>query len=558
MRFWLRCLLIFLCLVLACPAFAQENVLTEQAEAEPQPDPEAEALREAIDAAVKAGKDAEQKAIDARAAVQRAQDAAEKAAASAETASAYALSAQREAENAGRTTDTNEIRNAAVEAAKAGEAARNAALAAKAADAAAKGMEASARLIAGAGPAAEKAAFSTQAAAVAEKAAELLTEASLSAAQADQSAREAQAAAQAAAAAEKAAHFSFVNEEAKKYFYQAPKQVKVTFVGDCTLGNSPRDRQYNHDISFEGYLEKYGLEYPFLNVLDYFRNDDLTVINLEGIFYDFESGKVSKTYNFRTATDNARLLTLCSIEACGIGNNHSMDYGSAGLKASLKALDDLGVGWFGVNQGANGVYIYEKDGIKIGFMSVYYGYWAAGGNNVKKIEKNFTDMKAAGCQVIVACMHCGTDYDVIHDSAQERVAKKLISCGADIVIGHGPHSIQGLRVENGITTLWSLGNFSFGGNTKLNNKNDKTLNIESLMAQITFSFDENNKYLGHQLNLFPAHMSGISTANDYQPTLVGGEEAKRIMAYLQRDCKSIRLNPYREDVGAIQEFVPVP
>ena len=341
----------------------------------------------------------------------------------------------------------------------------------------------------------------------------------------------------------------------------APKQVVITFTGDCTLGNTPEER--GQATCFEAYIEKYGMEYPFANVKEIFEQDDLTVINLEGTFYDYEANRANKTYTFRAPTSYADILTLSSIEAVSIGNNHSLDYGAAGEMSTIAALEERGIAWFGTNEYANGTYIYEKDGVKIGFVSCYISYWWGAGN-AAIIQQCFSDLKAAGCHLIIACIHGGVEYDIRHDANQERMANKFIEYGADIIIGHHPHTIQGIRVENGRTTLWSLGNFSFGGNSKTTVRKgilkDK-LNLNTYIAQFTFSFDENSRYLGHQLNIIPCYVTGTnSEVNNFQPILVTGSDAEKVMKAIQDDTpfRRLLLNPYVESVGAIQEFVPAP
>jgi len=337
-------------------------------------------------------------------------------------------------------------------------------------------------------------------------------------------------------------------EVAPAEIFEAPIQITVTFTGDCTLGNTPLERE--RESGFESFIEKNGLEYPFANVKHIFEQDDLTVVNLEGTFYDYEANRADKTYTFRAPTSYADILTLSSIEAVSIGNNHALDYGVVGQDATIEALESRGIHWFGTNEYANGTYIFEKEGVKIGFVAAYISWWWGKGNSAI-IKQCFADLEAAGCEVIVACIHGGVEYDKRHDLNQEKMANAFIRYGADIVIGHHPHTIQGLRVENGISTFWSLGNFSFGGNSQL-----RTLN--TFMAQITFSFDENGKYLGHQINLIPAHVSGTEEYNNYQPILVHGEEAEDVIAAIQYDVKRLKLKPYIENVGAIQEFVPAP
>ena len=350
--------------------------------------------------------------------------------------------------------------------------------------------------------------------------------------------------------------FSAYGESAVE-IYQAPKQIVITFVGDCTLGNSPVERKYA--TGFESYIAKNGYEYPFAKVKEYFEQDDLTVINLEGVFHDDESDLVKKknVYNFRAPTGFAQILPLSSIEAASIGNNHALDYGEAGEQSTIQALESLGIGWFGCDEYVTKTYIYEKDGIKIGFVSAYISWWWGQGNGTL-LKQCLQDLRAEGCAVIIGCMHGGVEYDIRHDLRQEQFADAMIRNGADIVIGHHPHTIQGIRVENGRTTLWSLGNFCFGGNSEIKKNAAGALNINTYIAQFTFSFDEDGTYLGHQLNIIPCQVSGSKEFNDYQPHPVTGREADNVIAAIQKDVKKIKLKPFVEGMGALQEFVPAP
>ena len=351
--------------------------------------------------------------------------------------------------------------------------------------------------------------------------------------------------------------------QAEVEIFQAPKQIVVSFTGDCTLGNTPLER--GRASSFESFVAENGKLYPFDNVRDIFLQDDLTVVNLENVFYNREAKKVKKTYNFRSSTDMADILPLNGIEAVSLANNHILDYSKEGMMSTIETLEAQGTGWFCTAEYANQTYIYEKDGIKIGFVSTWYGYWAT---HLDELDKAFQTLKKAKCNLIVGCMHAGIEYDVRHDSgrysSQELLAGALIDRGADIVVGHHSHTVQGMKVENGRTILWSLGNFVFGGNYKLRTKMDRNLNIETLIAQFTFSFDEDGTYLGHQLNLIPGHFSsdvpkpGLDQINNYQPILVTGRKADAVIACVQTDTKGLKLKPYVEGVGAIQEFVPAP
>ena len=104
---------------------------------------------------------------------------------------------------------------------------------------------------------------------------------------------------------------------------------------------------------------------------------------------------------------------------------------------------------------------------------------------------------------------------------------------------------------DGVTQLYSLGNASFGGNTGV----DETLHsLPSVIAQFKLTF-EDGVYTGHQLTLWPIHISGVSPENNYQPVLATGDDAALIMRKIQKDS-DIKLNEYIDGEGAVQAFVP--
>lgn len=321
------------------------------------------------------------------------------------------------------------------------------------------------------------------------------------------------------------------------------KEIVVTFVGDCTLGSEEHERA--KPTSFDTYVLSYGFDYPFSGVYSVIAADDLTVANLEGVFYNYEANKVKKTYNFRAPTEFAQILPLSSVEVVSLANNHTEDYGAAGIRSTVEALAEVGTPWFATTEYADDVYIYEKDGCKIGFVAVYATYWYT---HLEQLRSDIGRLKSAGCDVLVGVMHAGTEYSAFHDSGQEKLANYLISNGCSVVIGHHPHVIQGVYVYNNATVVWSLGNFVFGGNKAMRAR-------YSMLAQFTFSFGEDGKYLGHTLNIIPAQYSGYTDFNNYCPILVEGEDAEICMGMIQRDS-NIRLAPYVSGVGAVQQFVP--
>ncbi|MCI5772910.1 MAG: CapA family protein [Clostridiales bacterium] len=324
---------------------------------------------------------------------------------------------------------------------------------------------------------------------------------------------------------------------------ESGEKVVVTFLGDCTLGSEEHERA--KETSFDSYVLKYGWDYPFSGVQTVIGQDDLTVANLEGVFYNYEANKAHKTYNFRAPTSFAQILPVSSIEAVSLSNNHTEDYGQPGMRDTLASLQENGIPWFATAPYANGTYIYEKGNVRIGFVSVYLSQWQS---QLQQLKNNLTALKDARCSLIVAVMHGGVEYAGFHEDSQERLASFFIRYGAKVVVGHHPHVLQGVQVKDDATIVYSLGNFVFGGNKKMRA-------YQTALAQFTFYFDEDGVYQGQQLNLIPAHYSGSRDYNDYRPVLVSGQEAQDVIATIQRDT-GFRLAPYQEGTGAVQAYLP--
>lgn len=324
------------------------------------------------------------------------------------------------------------------------------------------------------------------------------------------------------------------------------RQTVITFLGDCTIGGEERLR--DREDSFDGFYRAYGPDYFFQNVQSVIAQDDLTVANLECVLAQNAGGKVQKTYCFRGLPAYTQVLTGSSVECVNVANNHTLDYSDTGMRRTKKILDDAGIHWFGSNAVVRQTWIYEQDGIKIGFLGAEIHYWAS---NRDTLLKQIKALKKAGCQVIVASLHGGEEYGSRRDKGQENASHWFVNNGCNVVIGHHPHVPLGLEIYKNATICYSLGNFVFGGNAAIRQPRARYTGL----FQFTFSFDDEGNYLGHQLNVIPAFVSDDAEANHYQPYLVQGEDAKTVLRCVQTDT-AFRLKPYVEGVGAVQDFVP--
>ena len=141
--------------------------------------------------------------------------------------------------------------------------------------------------------------------------------------------------------------------------------ITLTFAGDCTLGSEEYLRE--RDGSFDSYIKKYGTEYPLQKVKDIFLKDDWTVVNLECVLADSAEGENKKqTYRFRGPSSFTDILTSSGVEMVNLSNNHTDDYGKAGMQSTKDIVSAAGLAYCQNED----VYILEKNGIRIGIMGI--------------------------------------------------------------------------------------------------------------------------------------------------------------------------------------------
>ncbi len=335
---------------------------------------------------------------------------------------------------------------------------------------------------------------------------------------------------------------------------RAEKTVTLTFTGDCTLGSQEFRR--GQPDSLDAFAAREGYDYFFANFRDMFSADDCTVVNLEGVLSNTASGESSsKTYCFRGPTDFVNILTGSSIEVAGIANNHIMDYSTIGFRKTMATLDDAGVAWIR----ALDCYVLEKDGIRVAVFATDYSIVNTQG---ERVLRKMREMKANGeANAIAVIFHNGNEYDAKHTDLQERKAAEYIENGADLVIMHHPHVVQGITVKNNRSVFYSLGNFVFGGNKDIKEKQYRntariTTSLYTLVVQARLRFRDDGTYLGQQMIVYPGYTSGDAPRNNYQPRRVTVEETEPIMDAIRFDSSMDIPDPIPDENGLARIIMP--
>ena len=293
------------------------------------------------------------------------------------------------------------------------------------------------------------------------------------------------------------------NEEIKK------TSITLSFVGDITLGNYAGQ---GYSGSFDQEYEKQGKDtsYFLRKVKSVFEKDDLTVANLEGPLTTSKE-YADKQSAFQGKPEYVNILADGNIEAVTLANNHSKDHFTQGMKDTKAILNTTGIHHFGYNEST----IIDVKGIQVGFLGFSFPQ-----SLTTEMKEAITKLKDK-TDLVIVYFHWGIERDYAPMASQRKLAKQCIDAGVDLVVGSHPHVLQGIETYKGKQIVYSLSNFCFGGNK---NPSDK----DTMIYQHTFSF-ENKQLISEDHQVIPCMITSTSSRNNYQPMLVDGKDAKRVL-----------------------------
>lgn len=301
-----------------------------------------------------------------------------------------------------------------------------------------------------------------------------------------------------------------------------PVEILLSFTGDCILGT---DENFYYDTSFNAYYENYGSAYFFQNVKDVFKKDDLTIINMEGTLTDLTTRK-DKQFAFKGDPEYVKVLTNGSVEAANMANNHTYDYGEDSFKDTVNILEKNKIRTFGDDE----TVIIPVKGVNVGIFGIYE--LDDHEERIPQVKSDIAKLKKDGADIIVAVFHWGNELERVPDDNQVMLAHLAIDEGADVVVGHHPHVLQGIDTYKGKTIAYSLGNFCFGGNYH-------PTEMDTMIFQQKFMIDTSKKITDSEINVIPCSVSSESDCNNYQPTILEGDEAKRVRELIQERSDQI-------------------
>ena len=244
---------------------------------------------------------------------------------------------------------------------------------------------------------------------------------------------------------------------------QSPEPVvSVVFAGDIMLEGGP-DRTIRRGQD------------PFAGVAHLFKGADVRLGNLECVVATVGSVEPEKPNVFRVHPRGLKYVQR-HLDAVGLANNHSGDYGPKAFAQMLGLLKKSGLGYYGGGlnlKEAHTPLILERQGLRIALL----GYDEFQPRNFEadhdrpgvawsedeQVVRDITDARRVWkADVVITVMHWGWEEPMANER-QRKLARLMIDAGADAVIGGHPHQLQDTEQYKGKPIFYSLGNFVFEG-----------------------------------------------------------------------------------------------
>lgn len=197
---------------------------------------------------------------------------------------------------------------------------------------------------------------------------------------------------------------------------------------------------------------------------------DLAMLNVEMVLSGSLKARNKSGVSALGSPEMATHLKSVGFNLGCLSNNHILDAGEQGLRDTIRHLNDAGISTTGAAtelsqiyqpfehrySGQKAVVINVSDGLE----SNEYFNSGKGAADIRcwRVAREIRVAKESGALVIVIA-HAGSEFLPVPSPRIKRAYREFVELGADIVVGHHPHVIQGYELWMGKPIFYSIGNF---------------------------------------------------------------------------------------------------
>jgi hypothetical protein len=315
------------------------------------------------------------------------------------------------------------------------------------------------------------------------------------------------------------------------------KSEWLNIIGDTYFGEFYTEKRKKR--GGDDALQRYGYQHSFEKIKSFFGKDDINIANLEAVFNLEQESSLKGKKDFILGAKSQETLAefqRVHINTVCLANNHLKDYGDASLKYTLAQLAQNHIHFLGAGndqQQAHQCLEIHRDGRTFAIFNGYwhrqtayqtYDFYALGNSSgVACINAILFEqimqyrLENPKHKIIVIC-HWGVDFKPIHPE-QQKLAQVLTQVGADVVLGHGAHTIQPIQSIRQKPVIFGMGNGVFNSNG----------HFEKYQA-LPYGLIVRINLAQYQLKLYPIFTHNQATF--WQPHVVDQEQFEQAISLL--------------------------
>ncbi len=237
--------------------------------------------------------------------------------------------------------------------------------------------------------------------------------------------------------------------------------VRIIATGDIMLGTSINNKSFIPDNIGTDLFDK--------DIQKILKSGDVTFGNLEGAICGNTGIPKKKEYVFAMADNSAEILSNVGYNLLSTANNHALDMGNEGKRATEFSLMRSNIFYAGYSDVPTTQF--EINNVSYGLIAVSPNYGVVNIHDSKWIKNKVIELNSS-CDIVIVSMHIGAEgAEHQHITRKQELflgedrgnpfqfAREMIDSGADIILGHGPHVTRAIDIYKDRFIAYSLGNF---------------------------------------------------------------------------------------------------
>jgi poly-gamma-glutamate synthesis protein (capsule biosynthesis protein) len=234
---------------------------------------------------------------------------------------------------------------------------------------------------------------------------------------------------------------------------------KIAFLGDISLNGEYKtlaDKGINPFKSLKGELD----------------SSEFVVGNLEAVCEHSKGEHHAKQTRLSVDPKSLALLKYLNLNLVTLANNHIFDNLYDGFSRTIQFLQEEGIDYIGASLADSSpkFFVLKTQFCKIVFLNYVHSGTNPGVSEKDSIDLNHYDKRVIietvrlhkkMCDYVVLILHWGMDNSRYPEPWQRKDARSFVDAGADLIVGHHSHVLQGYEKINGSFVFYSLGNFAF-------------------------------------------------------------------------------------------------